>query len=98
MEKIYPDLVGYVKENGILNLIISEVKDKKLKLRDIYQSKMYGELFHAKYTFLISSKPLSEEIRRFLKMNPAILSHSAGYQHITIAQFDKDKNQLLEIC
>ena len=95
-EKIYPDLTGYVVESGTSNLIVAEVKSEKIKVRDIYQIKMYSELFHSKYTFLISSEPLSEEIRRYLKMTPAILSYSAGYKRLIIAQFDVRNNQLLE--
>lgn len=95
-ERIYPDLTGYVIEGRISHFIVAEVKHDKIKLRDIYQTKMYGELFHSKYTYLISSKPLPEEIRRFLRKNPALISYFAGYQKMTIAQFDIEKSTLLE--
>lgn len=95
-EKIFPDLTGYVIENGACNRIVVEIKNERIKIRDIYQTKMYGELFNSTYSYLISSEPLSEEMRRFLRLNPYIISYSAGYRKIKIAQVDIDKNDILE--
>ena len=105
VEKFSPDLIGYVikgffsRDNLGLGkaeeIIVVEVKNN-LKLKDIYQAKQYGEIFNAKYTLLIYSEPLAEEIRRFLKQRPDILSHSAGYQQVRMAQFDEAEGKIKE--
>ena len=69
-----PDMIGFILKEGIDNtisrssdvesFITVEVKPDKLKLQDIFQTKMYGDLFYAKYAFLISPEIIGEEIRR----------------------------------
>ena len=41
-----------------------EIKREKVTPQDIYQAKMYGDLFQAKYALLISPEQIPEEIRR----------------------------------
>ena len=64
-----PDLTGCVIEqespfgfkilrDPVPNLIVVEVKNKGVNVGDFYQAKRYGEVFKAKYTFLISTRPL----------------------------------------
>ena len=69
-----PDLTGFVLKNGVdislasssdvESFITVEVKPTKITLQDIYQAKMYGDLFYAKYALLISPEIIGEEIRR----------------------------------
>ena len=92
VEGFYPDLMGLIQSKEI---IVVEVKEE-LTLKDIYQAKQYGEIFNAKYTLLIYSEPLSEEIRRFLEKRPEILSHSAGSKDVKLARFDKTDNDIEE--
>lgn len=106
VERFSPDIMGYVVK-GLLDkpideilssnkdLVVVEVKDK-IKIKDIYQAKQYGEIFNAKHTLLIYIEPISEEIRRFLEKRPEILSHLAGYKNLMLAQFDKGKGKILE--
>lgn len=72
-----PDLTGFVLKNGVdislasssdvESFITVEVKPTKITLQDIYQAKMYGDLFYAKYALLISPEIIGEEIRRLHK-------------------------------
>lgn len=67
-EHSYPDITGFVKNpEGDLWFIVVEIKDKKVGIRDFYQAKMYAEVFKAHYCFLVSTQPLSEEIKRVFK-------------------------------
>ena len=69
---ISPDLTGFVprksltllEPSNIEDFITVEIKREKVTPQDIYQAKMYGDLFQAKYALLISPEPIPEEIRR----------------------------------
>jgi hypothetical protein len=65
IQKMYPDLTGYVIEKTY-NVIVVEVKDHKPTLQDIYQTKKYAETLNASYALLVSPKRPSVEFRRFL--------------------------------
>ena len=73
--KASPDLVGFIhnqrdhwfviqSSSDIQDFITVEIKRGKITLQDVYQAKMYGDLFQAKYALLISPEPIPEEIRR----------------------------------
>lgn len=74
LKKASPDLTGFILKVGIdkatahssdvESFITVEVKPDKLKLANIFQAKMYGDLFYAKYALLISPEIIGEEIRR----------------------------------
>jgi len=77
-KKASPDLTGfYLRESdylpipldevGVKNPITVEIKREKVTPQDIYQAKMYGDLFQAKYALLISPQPIPEEIKRLDK-------------------------------
>ena len=68
-----PDLTGFMCSrdrsvplsiSDVKSYITVEIKKEKITLQDIYQAKMYGDLFQAKYALLISPEPIPEEIRR----------------------------------
>lgn len=69
-----PDITGFVLKEGVNktiarssdveSFITVEVKPDKLTLQDVFQAKMYGDLFYAKYAFLISPQIIGEEVRR----------------------------------
>lgn len=48
--------------------IIVEVKYDEIKLKDIYQTKRYADLFRATYSFLLSYKSIPEKIKRLSLM------------------------------
>lgn len=60
-----PDLVGYIEQDfGIKHFITVEIKSEKITIKDIAQAKLYGDLFDAKYAFLVSPEPIPVEIKR----------------------------------
>ena len=60
-----PDLAGFItKDSRIQDFITVEIKSKKITIQDIAQAKLYGDLFSARYAFLISPWPITEEIKR----------------------------------
>jgi len=72
-----PDLVGFtwttdnlwlfllpIARSGVKDFITVEIKREPITLKDVYQAKMYGDLFRAKYALLISPEPIPEEIKR----------------------------------
>lgn len=73
-KKASPDLTGFITKKGpdvvigsmssIQDFITVEIKRERITLQDIYQAKMYGDLFGAKYALLISPERIPEEIKR----------------------------------
>lgn len=73
-KKVSPDLTGFMYDrnytsrpfsmSGVKSYITVEIKKEKITLQDVYQAKMYGDLFQAKYALLLSPQPIPEEIRR----------------------------------
>jgi len=95
-EGLHPDLMGYVTKDRSKRIIVVEIKKGHPRIKDIYQTKMYAELFGAYYVLLISSEPIPEETRRLLARKPHLCSHSAGFKAITIGQFSVDEGEILE--
>lgn len=73
-ERIFPDLVGYVrkKSSNPKEIIVVEIKDKPITLRNIEQARFYQEIFSAPFGLLISSKGISEEKVRFVTKRSVI--------------------------
>jgi hypothetical protein len=77
LAKASPDLTGYILKKGVdprnarsldvEDFITVEIKPEKVTLQDIFQAKMYGDLFYARYALLISPEIIGEEIRRLQK-------------------------------
>lgn len=92
-----PDITGFVKENFSRDFLIVEIK-QKITIDNIYQTKMYKELFDARYTFLISLQPIPEEIKRLCKNIYNIL-HSAQdsiYVFFVLGHFDSEKKNFVD--
>ena len=100
-ERASPDIMGYVIEDtslagfGILaweerNRVVVEVKNEPVSVEDFYQAKRYGEVFDAKYAFLISNERIPEVVKRFLAARPAVLSYnySGGIRPIIFGEID----------
>lgn len=77
-KKVSPDLTGFIHSRGsepivmygpgiVKDFITVEIKSTKITPQDIYQAKLYGDLFSAKYAFLISTETIPEEIKRLDK-------------------------------
>ncbi|SRR6266550_743484 len=84
VERFIPDLTGIVFEGTTKSLVVVEVKPGPLKLKDIFQTKAYAEVFGAKHAFLIGPQPLPEEIKRILGKKTEILSHSKNSGRVLI--------------
>lgn len=95
IEGFYPDLIGYVEVSGESRhrIMTVEVKGEKAKLKDIFQAKEYGEIFQADYALLISSQPLPIEIKKILEKRPDLLSYSAGYRTLKVAELELDQKK-----
>ena len=78
-------------KNTAKDLITVEVKEKSLTIEDIYQAKMYKEVFGARYGFLITATAIPEALKRLCKQTYSI-QHSANdltYSFLAIAQFHR---------
>jgi len=84
-----PDIMGLVVREFQTDLITVEVKEKILKIDDIYQAKMYKEVLGARYGFLVTAAPIPEELKRLCGATPSIL-HSiedSTFRFLAMAQF-----------
>lgn len=85
-----PDIVGYAENNQGNSIFTAEVKRNTLAVGDIYQPKMYKELFGATFGFLISTQPVPEELKRLLCRISIILMSAVDYtfHFLALARFD----------
>ncbi len=93
-----PDIAGFVEE-GELKMtysIVAEVKDETINLDHIYQTRRYAELLNSKYSFLISTKEIPEEVKRLSKTVFKLLAGGYGYEKLTLVQFDPRTSQFVE--
>jgi hypothetical protein len=93
--KAFPDITGFIKGEYITWFIIIEVKKEEINLDDIYQSMKYRDLFDSKFTFLVSLKPIKEEIKRFCRISN-ILIPSSIYQFFCLAEFDEKVGEFID--
>ncbi len=93
-----PDLFGFVQGQYASDLITVEVKERIEKLDDIYQAKLYKEVFDARYGFLITSEPIPEEIKRLCRATVNILRSASDstYRFLAIGQFDRENGQFVD--
>jgi len=99
IEKQLPDLIGHFKPDiakkqpyGIYEgVIIVEIKNEEPTLQSTYQTKLYAEVFNAQLAFLISSRSMREELRRFLENRFALTAYFGGNRRIFIGRFAGDK-------
>ena len=93
-KKAAPDLTGFIHTEGskripaeepsiVQDFITVEIKKERITIQDVYQAKMYGDLFQAKYALLISPERIPEEIRRLDKQLFVTHRYMSGwYLHI----------------
>jgi len=91
-----PDLVGFIRgKYGIDDYIVVEVKRDAVTLQDIYQAKMYGDLFSARYALLLSPEPVPEEIKR-LHGNTFILNRFMSGWQVYIGQWNESSSVVIQ--
>lgn len=94
LRKKAPDLAGFIARKQsewvassvpsiVQDYITVEIKKDKITLEDIYQAKMYGDLFQAKYALLISPERIPEEIKRLDQNTYVTRRYMSGwYVHV----------------
>jgi hypothetical protein len=96
LQNTAPDITGFVKDEFSTYFFIAEIKREKIQLGDIYQTRKYSELFNAKYSFLISTEEIPEEIIKLSKVVFSLLNGGHGYDRITLVHYDPDKENFIE--
>jgi len=93
VERFSPDLTGYhQKTEYSIDRIVVEIKARRIRIRDIYQAKMYADILDATYCILVSSESLTREIREFI--NKRNLLHRLT-KNIIISKYQKDDNKII---
>ena len=92
-----PDIMGYIKltRDSECAYIIVEVKKDEIKLRDIYQTKMYSDLFNAKFAILVTAREIPPLIKHLSEAIEDLISMAEDKQLI-IAHFDSRENEFKE--
>ena len=88
---ISPDLTGFIEQKYSNDFITVEIKSDKIKLQDVYQAKMYADLFNSKYPFLLSTTPIPYEIKNLSKTVVYDLLHKG----LRLAQFSIHRKNLV---
>jgi hypothetical protein len=90
-----PDITGFADQKlSGEDFITVEFKNEPLELWDIYQAKMYAELFNAKYGFLVSTDPIPPELKRLHQVH-FIMSRFIHGTHLCLVQFDTKTSQVI---
>ena len=103
--KASPDLTGFIasvpspwtpsSRINVQDFITVEIKREKIRLQDIYQAKMYGDLFQAKYSLLISPEEIPQEIVR-LHQQLFVLYRFMGSWGLYIGEWDSHDKAIYE--
>ena len=97
LKKAVPDIAGFVEGSRQPGFVIVEVKKNKIELDDIYQLKKYADLFEARFAFLVSLKPIPEDIKRLCK-TPLFLLAKLRYtcEAFTLVYFNEASGEFEE--
>lgn len=87
LKEAAPDITGFVQGDYSKEFIVVEIKNKPIKLDDIYQTRKYAELFNAQYALLISTEEIPEEIIRLSKVVFPYLLSLPAYKRLTLVYF-----------
>jgi len=95
LKEASPDITGFIEDSSYF--IVIEFKKGRIDLKDIYQTKMYRELFNAKFTFLISLEPIPTEIKLLDKstyfLKAGLLSWTFAF---VLTQFNIQEKEFVE--
>ncbi len=87
-----PDIMGYFKDQK--RLVLAEVKDERLKFKEVYQIKQYVDIFWPEFAFLITTKEFNETYHRFLCKRPEILEYMRGQRQIHVCYLRDNELEL----
>lgn len=93
-----PDIAGIVEPAGITTMLTVEVKLGSPTIKDVYQAKLYKEVFGATLGFLIATGAIPEEMKRLCCLRPTIL-HSFDHYNFSlfaIGQFDPEARRFVD--
>jgi hypothetical protein len=87
VERLLPDLMGFLQLDQktmryvalCSGLITIEVKSGPLRVRDVYQAKMYSEALNSRTSMLISDTKIPVELKRFITRRSLLDGASAPY-------------------
>lgn len=96
LKEVAPDITGFIENKYSSDFIVVEIKNEKIKLDHIYQTKKYKDLFDSKFTFLVSSEHIPEEIKRLDKAAHSLLSSSSIYQAFVLVYFNDKIKEFVE--
>ena len=76
-----PDIMVLYKKTGEekYKTLIIEVKLNSVKLLDIAQAKMYGDIFQAENVFLVAPTEIRRQIQQYYSVNNNVFKYSNGY-------------------
>ena len=96
VEKFCPDLTGFLrrKDSRTKEVITVEIKPRNLRIKDINQARLYGEVLKAKHCLLVSPNNIPTEIKQCVEKNSAIFrTYSSAFDRVTILKFDETKGE-----
>jgi len=93
LKEAAPDITGFVVKENMFQSVVVELKTRRAKLHDIYQTKKYADLFDARYALLLSTVEIPEELRRLSRAAPQLLA-LPGYGRLTLIQLDIRENSI----
>lgn len=96
LKKARPDITGFVRPRGLTNFVVIEVKTGEIELDHIYQLKKYRDLLNAHFAFLVSLRPIPEEMKRLASVTHALLHGPGTYETFALAHFHQDSGEFVE--
>lgn len=102
IESFRPDLTGwfakeYYQAYGKKEIIVVEVKKEKPEIKDIFrQARVYGEVFGAKHSLIVTPEPIPAQKRKILEDRPVILSYSDNREQVRICQLNVEKEEIMK--
>ncbi|XFA98142.1 hypothetical protein ACAG96_04485 [Candidatus Izemoplasma sp. B36] len=73
-----PDLMISLTKNGATDFMVIEVKKDRITIKDIAQTKMYGDILKPKYLLLIGGELPEREWINYHKMNKYFLRYNSN--------------------
>lgn len=93
VESMRPDLAGYYQnKQGWKERIIVEIKARKIRIKDIFQVRMYADVLNADYCILISSESLTREMREFIKQRYLL---NRSMKNVVVSKYQQDNNDII---